>query len=32
VHPVLRRTAARLLAELADRGSARPWGAWAQGG
>jgi 2-amino-4-hydroxy-6-hydroxymethyldihydropteridine diphosphokinase len=31
-HPVLRRTAARLLAELPDDGGVRPWGEWAQGG
>jgi len=29
VHPVLGRTAARLLAELDDAGLVRPWGAWA---
>lgn len=31
VHPVLRRTAARLLAALGDGGGVRPWGAWAVG-
>lgn len=29
VHPVLRRTVSRLLAELRDKGGVRPWGAWA---
>ena len=28
VHPLLRRTVARLLAEVDDPGRVRPWGAW----
>ena len=28
VHPLLRRTAASLLAEVDDHGRVRPWGAW----
>ena len=32
VHPVLRRTAAQLLAGLSPGEAVRPWGAWAAGG
>jgi len=31
-HPVLRRTAAQLLAGLGPGEAVRPWGAWAAGG